>query len=649
MSRSLARDPHRRSWLKLWTACLLIWLPVSAGGIYIKHYILTTWEFGRIAAGMLPPGHDFSVLQRFSFFRADLLFALVAAPLALALIVRPFPARWRLWIAGGAAAPALLVLAAQFQGYRQVGRFLPLDLFIDAVQWGIDNPDKIRPYLSLDKAPGLLGLELAAGGLLVAVAARAGWRRTRAYRQDPALRARVAVAGKWLWIGLLFPTAVAWLPWMPATPYHAATVWMAGSSLLDADKMQAAGYLAMPLDGLRAHYRQAASAPPPRTPPLYWGAARDYDVLLFVFETGPARCVATDGDLEALPNMRRLREHSWVGARHHSTYPATPRAMFSMLSSMYPSTGGRLFRDVPRPIPGLMNILKAAGYETGVYMPSFLSRERQLYTMLGMRQVSIADSGLYRAGHDQQTWWSAARRDLAALGTLESEIAGFAARNQRFAAVYLPEVGHGPWIDVVGGGGERDWVKRGRNVMILQDQWLGELIATLEKHKRLERTLIVVTADHGVRNTEEDPSFPAGRIDDYTFHVPLLIYAPGVRPSRADIPWLTSHIDVTPSLLDLLGISAGREYEEGSPVWDERLKDRAIFFDAKDSLGADGYYAGGKFWMWNSVIDVAYRAEGMHFEDRDAIPPGDPARRRARDFIQDHAALQYAWYNRALH
>lgn len=649
MSRSLAREPPRQSWLRLWTACLLIWLPVSVTGVYIKHYILTTYEFGRIAAGVLPPGHDFSALQKLSFFRADLLFALVVVPLALGLIVHPFAPRWRLWVAGGVTALALLIQLAQFQSYRAVGRFIPLDLFIDAVKWGLDNTSKILPYLPLDALQGLLRFKVAAVGVLVAVAAAVAWHKVRACWKDRSLRAKAAVAGKWLWISLLVLTADSWMPWMPATPYHAATVWMAGSSLLDEDRVQAAGYLAMPLDELRARYRLAASAPPPKMPPLHWGAARDYDVLLFVFETGPARSVAADGDLEALPNMRRLREHSWVGARHHSTYPATNRALLSMLSSMYPSTGGRLFRDGSRSIPGLMNSLKTAGYETGVYIPSFLSREQQFYLMLGMRQISIADSGLYRAGHDQQTWRSAERRDLVALRNLESEIAGFAARNQRFAAVYLPEIGHGPWVDVVSGGQEQDWVKRGRNVMILQDQWLGELIATLEKHKRLERTLIVITADHGVRTREEDPAFPAGRIDDYTFHVPLLIYAPGVRPSRADIPWVTSHIDISPSLLDLLGIRAGREYEEGSPVWDERLKDRAIFFDAKDYLGADGYYAGGKFWMWNSVIDVAYRADAMHFEDHDAIPAGDPARRKVGDFIKDNSALQYAWYNKALH
>jgi arylsulfatase A-like enzyme len=55
-------------------------------------------------------------------------------------------------------------------------------------------------------------------------------------------------------------------------------------------------------------------------------------------------------------------------------------------------------------------------------------------------------------------------------------------------------------------------------------------------------------------------------MDDYAFHVPLLLYAPGILKRSERIDYVTSHIDITPSILDLAGISAGREKEQGAPL-----------------------------------------------------------------------------------
>ena len=56
-------------------------------------------------------------------------------------------------------------------------------------------------------------------------------------------------------------------------------------------------------------------------------------------------------------------------------------------------------------------------------------------------------------------------------------------------------------------------------------------------------------------------------IDAYSFHVPLLVYAPEALRSTSNIASLTSHIDIQPTVLDLLGLEKGREFEQGSPIW----------------------------------------------------------------------------------
>ena len=535
---------------------------------------------------------------------------------------------------------------AQFQSYRQVGRFLSLDLLTDAVKWGVDNPELIRPYLSLD---WLLRWKVLAAVAIAAAIGIAARQTVRCGRENLSRWAPLPAAVPVSCIALLTLTAVAWMPWMPPTRYHSASLWMAGAAFFESGHEDAAPFFELSSTELRARYRQMASAPPPRSSPAHWAAARDYDVLLFVFETGPAQCVAADGNLDALPNLRSLRERSWVASRHHTTYPVTNRAMFSILSSMYPSTGARLFRDSSRAIPGLLHSVGAAGYETALYMPSSISfaHERSMYRMLGAQTVSIASSDAHPAAHTQEGWRAKESLDLLALANLERDMSGWISAGQRFAAVYLPQIGHGPWVDVSRGGEERDLLRRGRNLMILQDAWLGRLMAVLKRQHRLDHTLIVVTADHGVRSREEDPSFQGG-IDEYTFRVPFLLYAPGILASRTDIPWVTSHIDVTPSLLDLLGIREGREWEEGSALWDSRLASRTTLFLAKEYLGADGWHSQGGFFSWNSFAGLAYRSDQLRFAPPGIVRSEDPRAAQMRAFDRSVSAFQYAWYNRAI-
>jgi arylsulfatase A-like enzyme len=157
--------------------------------------------------------------------------------------------------------------------------------------------------------------------------------------------------------------------------------------------------------------------------------------------------------------------------------------------------------------------------------------------------------------------------DLSALAGLKRDMEGWIDHNQRYAAAYLPQVSHGPWDDVSRDGNERDIVKRGRNLSTLLDGWLGELLDVLQRKGRLERTLIVVTGDHGLRDWAEAPNKLSMLMDDYAFHVPLLLYAPGILKHTERIDYVTSHIDIAPSILDLVGISVGRDRLQGAPMW----------------------------------------------------------------------------------
>lgn len=84
------------------------------------------------------------------------------------------------------------------------------------------------------------------------------------------------------------------------------------------------------------------------------------------------------------------------------------------------------------------------------------------------------------------------------------------------------------------------------------DQSVGRLLKTLKEQNLEENTIVIFMSDHGchfrTRNSEYKRS-----PHESSVHVPLVIQGPGFNNSRV-IPELVSMIDVTPSLLDCVGL-----------------------------------------------------------------------------------------------
>ncbi len=262
-----------------------------------------------------------------------------------------------------------------------------------------------------------------------------------------------------------------------------------------------------------------------------------------------------------------------------------------------------------------------------------------MFQMLGFEKQSYPN----RLAMDPSRWLRfVAAHDSATLILLKRDLGGWLEENRRFAVVYLPQVGHGPWPDL--DGTTVDLASRCRKLIAIQDRSLGELLDILAHHNRLERTIIVVTADHGVRTRQEDPAFEGGKIDDYSFRVPFLVYAPGIVQSPTTVSNLTSHIDVVPTVLDLFGVDGGREFEQGNPIWDPELSGRTTFFFANGYLGADGFYAHGGAFSWNHLTNTVYAATGgLHFDENAIVPASAPVHVQVTTLITRMRALQQAW------
>jgi arylsulfatase A-like enzyme len=651
---ALGKSPLRtRQGLVAWvsvTPHVLIWLPAALAILYLKYVSMEMGGFMIAARHLGRLDHlGLSLWEKVSFFRGDVFVCSLVVPLTLLVLARFLPGLWRSFTIAILCGACLLLAYFNTMSLYSIGRLLSTGLLLTSLRWGLADTRSIWEYLH----PGGLG---RAGTLLVSLILISWWsnRETKAIEKNPPLERlwrRILVASL---AGSIVITVVPCLSLVPSTTYHKSILVESVKTLLGVETETAGSdeFSNLNASQLVVQYRELTHAPVPEKDLRYWGKASGSDVIIIVLETGPAASLDIAGNLDDMPVLRRLRERSFVGSRHYSTYPYTSRAHFSIFSSWYPSNRTVDF-TVQYPdlvVPGMMRILPAAGYETVAYMPlpdwNESEPDHKMYEALGFQRQVVAHphtSSNVLSENRLAAWTRLRSFDSDTFSLLKKDLEHWLTRDQRFAVAFLPQQGHGPWADVSPEKHLVSVVARGRGIMAMQDAYLGELVELLQTHHRLEQTIIVLTADHGIRTRVEDPSLQGGMVDDYSFHVPLLIYAPQVLQSAQKVSWITSHIDIQPTVLDLLGIEQGRHFEQGSPIWDSHAAQRITFFFANHYLGADGYYWEGQFFMRSSVSDSVYQNDRLHFTTSHIVAAGSSTDQRVADTIRRMAALQQQW------
>ncbi|MBI4803540.1 MAG: sulfatase [Elusimicrobia bacterium] len=89
------------------------------------------------------------------------------------------------------------------------------------------------------------------------------------------------------------------------------------------------------------------------------------------------------------------------------------------------------------------------------------------------------------------------------------------------------------------------------------DGLVGDFIRKLRAAKMLDRTILIVTADHGEGLFDHDYFFHDFNLYDDTLRVPLIITGPGI--GKKEILQQVRLIDLMPTILDMAGIAPGRD------------------------------------------------------------------------------------------
>lgn len=172
------------------------------------------------------------------------------------------------------------------------------------------------------------------------------------------------------------------------------------------------------------------------------------------------------------------------------------------------------------------------------------------------------------------------------------------------------------------------------------DRALGALIQALDRAALWDSTAVVVTADHGEELGEQDMRFGhIHRLTETLIHVPLVIVAPGFFEAGSSVPGVVRHIDLLPTLAQVMGFQAPKG-ARGASLWPvasigERV---AIAQTYRPQAREDRRVAVSKRFRLLQV--GAKRRATLHAHPRSS---GGPAHFRTRPSAEAQPAAAAAW------
>jgi len=299
------------------------------------------------------------------------------------------------------------------------------------------------------------------------------------------------------------------------------------------------------------------------------GAASGYDVVLLTIDTLRADRLGSYGYPQAkTPTLDRLANEGVRFENAISPAPLTLPAHASVLTGLEPPTHGvhhnGIFRlDESRTT--LAEILKSGGYTTAAFVSSFVLDPRY-----GLAQgFDVYDGRVEPKGSPSlvalESERGAAAVTDAALAWLREP-----ARSSPFLLWVHYYDPHAPYEPPAG-------FERGYDGEIAYvDSEVARLVEALEDS---DRVLLVMVGDHGESLGEHREATHSRLLYDATQRVPWILWSPSLLGSPRVIEDVVGLVDVTPTLLDLLGSPAsemdGRTLlrSEGSerPVYMESL------------------------------------------------------------------------------
>lgn len=371
--------------------------------------------------------------------------------------------------------------------------------------------------------------------------------------------------------------------------------------------------------------------------PVPAGVPKDFNVILITIDTTRADHLGMYGyPRPTSPNLDKLAadgtvfEHSWAHA------PSTRYSMPAILT-------GRLPLDVYYDTsvegwPGLLpkattiaEMLDTVGFTSGAITNYwYFDRVRRMDQGFADYDNSNAalHQGVANAGPEQTKGSSSKEQTDKAIRYVDGHAAG---RFFLWVHYYDPHYAYEPHPDQPSFGADRIALYDGE--LRFTDFHIGRLLDDLRAKGLYDKTVIVVTGDHGEGFGEHEIDLHGYHLYAAQTRVPLIIRVPGIAPRRSQEP--AGHVDILPTLANLAGAPSTPDMMGKSLLGaitgkdEDRIVPQQLSYEGKHEMRA----AAGKdcHVIYNVSPDTSwetYRLDEDPGETRDLADSGDCASTR---------------------
>ena len=285
---------------------------------------------------------------------------------------------------------------------------------------------------------------------------------------------------------------------------------------------------------------------------------RDFNVLLITIDTTRADHLRTYGyGRETSPNLDKLGAEGTVFENGWAHAPSTRYSMPAILT-------GRLPLDVyynyeVQGWPGLLDkattiaeLLAPLGFVTGA-ITNYWYFDRSRRMDQGIAEYDNENARLHNsvagAGPEQTSGSSSQQQSDKAISFVTRHVGD---RWFLWVHYYDPHYGYEPHSEVPSFGKEPVDLYDGE--IRFTDLHIGRVLDELRSMGLYDKTVVVVTGDHGEGFGEHKVDFHGYHLYSAQTKVPLIIRVPGLAPRRAVTP--SGHVDILPTLVNLAGGAA---------------------------------------------------------------------------------------------
>jgi arylsulfatase A-like enzyme len=346
---------------------------------------------------------------------------------------------------------------------------------------------------------------------------------------------------------------------------------------------------------------------------------KKYNIILYFFESTPYKYYEKkiNGNY-VIDSWHRLEKNSINFRNHYANYPLSANALISVLASAYDlNSKDMLIQKYPDiKLQTLSEILKGHGYRTCLIHTGGLGYAGQQRFLKNRKIDSVIDyKQLIRVKpYNRQVGWGVDERAMIRPGIefIKNDAA------KPYLLIFMPVNPHHPYaipdkkFQITGDVPEdvdyrtRNWLNY-LNSLHYADASLGLLIRELERESLMDDTLLFLFADHGEAFYQHKMNYnhPLYLYDE-NVHVPFLIYNKRIFTSPAYYDGVTRHIDILPTILDILGIAQSPE-QEGIPILASHREQRALLHTSwKDD------YMGVVDGNWKYICRTADQLEELY-------------------------------------